>query len=84
MTGKEEPPGGRTSQLVSADSCGVNRKRRWANPEKSGGAKFLGCGADLTASQGRAMFAGLQAANCGKPQDAKVGPSPWKRHGDST
>ena len=52
MTGKEEPPGGRTSQLVSADSCGVNRKRRWANPEKSGGAKLLGCGVYLAAGQG--------------------------------
>ena len=52
MTRREEPPGGGTSQSESADGCGVNRKRRWANPEKSGGAKFLGCGADLTAGLG--------------------------------
>ena len=49
MTRKEEPPGRWTSQSERADGGGVNRKRRWANPEKSGGAKSRSCGADLTA-----------------------------------
>ena len=79
MTRREEPPGGGTSQSESADGCGVNRKRRWANPEKSGGAKLRGCGANLTTSSGT-HYAGRTAnrQNRGKPDDAKVGPSPWK------
>lgn len=62
MTRKEEPPDGGTSQSESADGCGVNRKRRWANPEKSGGAKSRSCRARLAAGQDRAMPAGLQSA----------------------
>ena len=42
--------GGPRSRM--ADGGGVSGKRLWANPEKSGGAKFLGCGVDLTAGQG--------------------------------
>lgn len=63
MRTKEAPPGAWTPQLGAADSCRVNRNRRWANPEKSGGAKSRGCGADLTAGQGCAMPAGLQRQN---------------------
>ena len=85
MIGKEAPPGRASSQLVSADSCGVNRNRRWANPEKSGGAKSRGCGVDLTASSGT-CYAGRTAnrQNRGKPDDAKVGPSPRESHGNAT
>ena len=52
MTQKEAPPGRRAPQSERADGGGVNRNRRSANPEKSGGAKLLGCGVYLAASQG--------------------------------
>lgn len=60
MTGKEAPPDRRSPQSERADGGGVNRKRRWANPEKSGGAKSRSCRADL--KMAGAMPAGLQSA----------------------
>ena len=51
MTEKEAPPGGRAPQSDGRRRRG-ERKAALANPEKSGGAKFLGCGVDLTAGQG--------------------------------
>ena len=52
MTTKEAPPDGRTPWLVTAVGSGVTRNRRWAKPEKFGGAKSRGCSADLTAGPG--------------------------------
>ena len=49
MTRKEAPPDRGTPQPAAADGGGVTRNWRWANPEKSGGAKSRSCGADLTA-----------------------------------
>lgn len=65
MTKKEAPPGRRPSRLASADSRGVNRKRRWANPEKSGGAKSRSCRAGLSVSGPR--YASRTAI--GKPRE---------------
>ena len=75
MMAKEAPPDRRSPPLERADGGGVKRKRRLANPEKSGGAKSRDCRAP-GCQPGSAMFAGLREAKSGKPDDAKVGPSP--------
>ncbi len=75
-------PGETRRRKVTGLSCSLTSGRgryvrRTANgkPGEIRRRKVTGLSCSLTASQG-AMFAGLQTANCGKPQDAKVGPSP--------
>ena len=75
-------PGETRRRKVTGLSCSLTSGqgryvRRTANgkPGEIRRCIVTGLSCSLTVSQG-AMFAGLQTANCGKPQDAKVGPSP--------
>lgn len=63
----------------AVETAGKAHRLNWRNPA----AQSHGTTVSAWHFARGAMSAGLQSANCGKPQDAKVGPSPQNIHGNS-